>query len=274
MMITIIITLLYYIKLRPEPARQRCQSQRGQKTGVANLNLGASAGFASVVYIYIYIYIYMCVFVTYICIYILGGQTKHIAMQRTKNVQRCLPELWLKVSATFMRLLNHNAIQHAMYYSEPPVAKGTMDNTLGKTHVESKAHPTHHPSQMQEHHAMWAWVNGNALGVILNQWQCELSQCQLRASANVKTNLEAMCQTYRKSRQIWKPCANYIANHYESGSQLHKCFKLPANIYKIKEHIEKHMEIYHKHPTHKQIHAARKSDPYRAEIQSMPRGKS
>jgi hypothetical protein len=53
-----------------------------------------------------------------------------------------------------MRLLNYNAIQHAMYYSEPPVAKGTMDNTLGKTHVEPKAHPTHHPSQMQEHHAM------------------------------------------------------------------------------------------------------------------------
>ena len=39
------------------------------------------------------------------------------------------------------------------------------------------------------------------------------------------------------------------------------------------KNITKHMETYPKHPTYKQIHAARKSDPCRAEIQSMPRGR-
>ena len=162
-------------------------------------------------------------------------------MQRNKNGQRLLPgKTWncdWTLSATVMRLLNYNAIQHAMYHSEPPVAKGTMDNTLGKTHVEPKAHPTHHPSHMREHHAMWAWVNGNALSVILNQWQCESES--MPNISQITTNLEAMCQTSRKSLQIWKPCAKHIANHYKSGSRM-------PNISQITTNLEAMCQIYRK----------------------------
>ena len=80
--------------------------------------------------------------------------------------------------------------------------------------------------------------------------------------SQITTNLEAMCQTYRKSLQIWKPYAKHIANHYKSGSHVPNISQNTWKSTQNTQHLNKSMP--RGNPIHAARFAARKSNFCRA----------